>query len=949
MARQLKARLFKAHSMGVRGLLTRQSVWFGVALLMGITVMAQTPLMAPLAPVYAASLPATQVADSAGAVALQAPVHTVVLPNGHHVYVIEKRNQPIVTIDTWVNTGSVNETAENNGVSHFLEHLLFKGTPTVKAGEADHLIESKGAVFNAATSNDFTHYYITLPSSFFNEALTLHADMLLNAVVPPDELAKERPVVQEEINRSKDNPQSQWYRQMMPQLFPGHGYGLDTLGPKTLIGTIPRQRILAYYQHWYQPKHFHTIIVGDVNTQTAVAAVKQAFATPNPQSPRVKTPFAYTPPTRIKTLPKAKGGNTVSGLASIDTLYWGMGWQSPAAHQLTDVAALDAAMYALGGGRNSRLFKQLVEENPLVSSVAAYNMTLRQAGAAVVYAEMKPEQWATVAPVIQQVCQQWHANGITQEELEAFKVQLLTEKRYEQETTHGLSSALGYYAILGDAADNERYLAQVAALTPKQVNAAIKRYVVLNQPTSMAIAPTAQVEAVKKDIAAWLPSLAQPTMVAAKNNGKKTAPQHEGAQPTPAVTLTQQTLPNGVTLILNPLPGAETTTLKLFAQGGNATQNKPGLADVAAAMLTKGTANRTAAELNAYLETHGVKLGSSCDDDTLSITASATADQWPVVQTLLLDVLHHPNFTQLELTKLKTRFKQQILANRDDLSARASETFFQALFPNHPYGAVGQLVLDSLDTITLTDITDYVGQTLRPQNLTVVISGKLPSQPTAMVQQLTQQLPYVAPTKGNKPNPAVNSATLAVQSAKTGQHTVALPNTSATRIIMGHQAPAITDPSYATAKVLAAILGNGMSSRLFTQLREKQGLAYEIYAAVQPGLQASTFMMVAGTDPKNQQAVETGFTQALQTLATQPVSAAELQAVKDKLTGQFALAHETPSSQGHYLGYYQTLGLGYGFDKTYPTLLQAVTPKQVQAMAQVWANQPATWAIVKPQ
>ena len=187
------------------------------------------------------------------------------LPTGQNLYIKEDHSRPIVTIDTWVKTGSVNETAENNGVSHFLEHLLFKGTERYGPGQIDRLLESRGAQFNAATSDDFTHFYITTAPAYFEEALALHADMMTHAAIPPKELPQERKVVQEEINRADDNPSRQLYVELSRRMYGTHGYGMDTLGPKENIARIPRENILAYYHYWYQPRNFNTIIVGDID------------------------------------------------------------------------------------------------------------------------------------------------------------------------------------------------------------------------------------------------------------------------------------------------------------------------------------------------------------------------------------------------------------------------------------------------------------------------------------------------------------------------------------------------------------------------------------------------------------------------------------------------------------------------------------------------------------
>ena len=140
------------------------------------------------------------------------------LDNGQTVVIQEVKNNPIVTVDTWVKTGSINETDENNGVSHFLEHLFFKGSTNHAPGEFDKILETKGAITNAATSKDFTHYYVTIPSKDFDLALEMHSDMLLNPLIPRKELEKERKVVIEEIMKDANSPQTIVYDNLVKMM-----------------------------------------------------------------------------------------------------------------------------------------------------------------------------------------------------------------------------------------------------------------------------------------------------------------------------------------------------------------------------------------------------------------------------------------------------------------------------------------------------------------------------------------------------------------------------------------------------------------------------------------------------------------------------------------------------------------------------------------------------------
>lgn len=197
------------------------------------------------------------------------------LDNGQTVIIKEVHDNPIVTIDTWIKTGSINENDKNNGVAHFLEHLFFKGTTKHPTGEFDRILESKGAQTNAATSKDFTHYYITLPSKYFETAIDLHADMLMNPLIPRKELEKERKVVIEEIAKTNDNPENKLYENMVQSFYINHPYKRKVIGKKEIIENISREEIFNFYNSWYNPSNMITVVVGDIDTTQALDLIKE--------------------------------------------------------------------------------------------------------------------------------------------------------------------------------------------------------------------------------------------------------------------------------------------------------------------------------------------------------------------------------------------------------------------------------------------------------------------------------------------------------------------------------------------------------------------------------------------------------------------------------------------------------------------------------------------------
>ena len=198
--------------------------------------------------------------------------------NGHKIVLAHKEGG-LVNISSWVKTGSIKENDENNGISHFLEHLMFNGTHKHKAGDFDRILEAKGAIVNAATWKDYTFYYVTLPTGVgnkdFYEAIELHADMMIDPILPPEEIGsefdlndknvkdkRERHVVIEEIRMREDQPWTKVYNTVNHNMYSSHPYKRDVIGTAQIISQVPQSDIMNYYKTHYTPNNITTIIVG---------------------------------------------------------------------------------------------------------------------------------------------------------------------------------------------------------------------------------------------------------------------------------------------------------------------------------------------------------------------------------------------------------------------------------------------------------------------------------------------------------------------------------------------------------------------------------------------------------------------------------------------------------------------------------------------------------------
>ena len=301
------------------------------------------------------------------------------LPNGQTIVVQEVRNNPIVTIDTWVRTGSINETDANSGVAHFLEHLFFKGTKKHPVGEFDKILESKGAIINAATSKDFTHYYITIPSEHFDTALDLHADMLTDPQIPRKELEQERKVVLEEIAKDLNTPAKKIYNNLNDMMYSHHPYKRTVIGSADVISTIRREEILDFFNKHYAPSNMITVVVGDIDTTKAIEKVSKAFDSSYRKTIkkhyRKEFPL-FTQKRKVEYL-DTQTGYMMIGFRGVDICN-------------NDTFALDVLAEILGGGKSSKLYKNIKEQKGIAYSISASNGSYRDDGIFYISANYTP-------------------------------------------------------------------------------------------------------------------------------------------------------------------------------------------------------------------------------------------------------------------------------------------------------------------------------------------------------------------------------------------------------------------------------------------------------------------------------------------------------------------------------------------------------------------------------
>lgn len=833
------------------------------------------------------------------------------LDNGQTVIIKEVKTNPIVTVDTWIKTGSINETDKNNGVAHFLEHLFFKGSKNHAPGEFDRLLETKGAITNAATSKDFTHYYITIPSKYFDEALELHADMLLNPLLPRKELEMERKVVLEEISKDENSPNSVVYDNLVSMLYSTHPYKRKVIGTKDIIGTIPRDDIMDFYNRWYYPSNMVTVIVGDVNTDEVLTKIKQNFNKEAVKAPKVsytKEKPLTSQARKTEYLP-AQSGYMLIGFRGV-----------PLSDK--DSYALDVLATILGDGRSSVFYQNIKDKKQLAFSISASNAGFRDDGIFYIQASFTPEKLNKLEASIFEELENIQKNGITAEQVQLAKNIIERDTYYQRESISNIAQEIGYVmTTTNDIKIYDDYVANIKKVTPIEVKRAAEKYLGKNKSAVSIVLPESAKE-VKISNVTETPAKAE---FISENN-----------------TTQKYNLSNGAALLITPNPSNEIVAISIFAKGGNFKQEKYGTSSITASAMTKGTKKYSPSELALELEDNGIKIQPSVRSDAFSVTVLTTKNQYDKTLELLNEIINNATFDNYEIEKIKNEKLNALKKSRDIPLDVAIEEYKDMIFEGTPYTNSTHLLEKNIPAIEREDILKFYNNIFTPDNITVSITGNVDKDKTTQA--------FSTMFKSNS-NDTFNYSDYAgeitpVTEART--RTITKPDTNTDWIFLAWQTAGLNNKKdYAALQVIDSLLGTGMSSRLFKNLRDQEGLAYQLGSGYSANALRGAFVVYIGTNPQTLEKAKAGLFREINRLKTEFVSSKELKEAKDKLIGQFTISQETNLDKATTLGWFETTGYGYDFVNDYEKLINSVTESDIINVANKYFNSNYVLSIVK--
>ena len=813
------------------------------------------------------------------------------LDNGLQFVWEEDHRQPLVAIEARIKGGLRGEgPLIGTGITHFIEHMLFKGTPSRAPGTIDQEVRRYGGAINAFTSFDATGVSLFVESRYLKEALAMLADILQHAVFPPEEFEKERAVVISEIQMNLDDPDRRIHQLFWSRHYLEHPYRHPILGYQPLLEKLTVQDMAAFYTAQYQPQNITIACSGDLDGNAFPTLAKELFSA---------WPRGTTDPRQqlVPAEPPTASAKEATLELPVQTAYVLLGFSSVRLFD-PELYPLDVLANILGAGRSSRLYETLIHQRRLAHTVSAWNYTPYDPGVFAVQLRADPERVDEAVRAVLEVIEDVKTRGVTDAELRKAKQMVSADYLFGLQTVEGKAGDLANsLSATGDPLFSRRYVDGVQRVTREQVRSAARRVLDANRMTRALIRPQTSAAAA-----------AAPTTVPGR------------------MAVTKTVLPNQATALTGVDRSLPIAAIAIGFRGGVRveTENTQGLSNLVAQLLTKGTAKRNASQIAEEVESLGGSLEPFSGRDGFGIVLQLLSKDVAQGLVLVNELVTQPTFPEEELAIQRALIINQLKAQEDDIFDFGGRLLRQSLFGTHPYRFNPLGERSTIPGLTRPQCVEFAKRWLVPSNMVVAVFGDLDERTIAR---------YLARSFGAIPAKATEWPDRLPESPPTDVRQVSRTMEKAqTLILLGFSGSTHTAPDREAIDVMTAIL-SGMSGRLFQSVREQHGLSYTLGAAHSPGWDPGSLVVYAATRPEEETKVLEVIDEQLQLAVDKGFTEEEVGRAKRFLIGghRMDLQHLVGLARQSVLD--ELYGLGYDAWTTYEDEINAVTVAQVNEAA----------------
>ncbi|HLN33285.1 MAG TPA: pitrilysin family protein [Gemmataceae bacterium] len=847
------------------------------------------------------------------AAALYDGIREETLANGLRVYLKPIPGSPVVTTMVAYKVGSADEDLEHTGLSHYLEHLMFKGTDKIMPGDIDRLTLRNGGANNASTSEDCTVYHFDFAADRWEAALAIEADRMRNLRIDPrHEFEQEKGAVISELERNEDEPFDLEQKTILPLLFDHGPYGHPVIGVREQVRGATAAVIKSHYDKWYYPNNAALVVCGGFDPDKAMAKIKELFGSlPKGDLPPRKTvaEFKRNGPVRKEFESKFEEPRMLMGFNVVRS-------GDP------DFYPLEVIQGLLSNGKTGRLYKRLVDGDALAGGVDSTNSSGRYPGWFAIQAEiLKGKNRAKAEDAVLDELNKLRDQPVPEAELNRVKKAVIAAIIYGRESVHSLADSIARGVTTNDLEFLKTYLPRIQAVTPQDVQEAAKKYL---DPD--------------RRVVVW--SVPGAASGAGAGEGKG-APQRSAARSSAGGTGTfslQKTqrvvLPNGLTLLLLenhrlPILVAEASVrwVKLLEP-----EDKAGVATLLGTLLDEGTAEHTGPQIAELIGNVGGVLSMGGNGGAVKVLAPDRS----LGLRLLFECLTQATFPKEAFARKQAQILSAIADAERQPEAKARQLYRKLTYGKHPYARPAMGLRETVAALTPEDCLAFYKQVFVPNNTVVAIVGDFDSK--QVIEEATRL------TENWKPSsPITKPQTAAVEKPeKFIEQIISMPAASQLHFFMGHAGICRNNPDYYKLLVMDYVLGTGpgFTDRLSARLRDREGLAYTVSAAItssaseEPGL----FTCYIGTQPQSLPRAKQMFLEELERIRAETPSKEEVEDAKKYLLGSLPFRFTTNDKVAGALLEIEKHHLGFGYLDDYRHGIEAVTPEDVQAVARKYLD-----------
>ena len=831
--------------------------------------------------------------------------HKWILPNGLTIVVQEDHSAPVASVQAWCSTGSIDEDQHlGAGLSHILEHMLFKGTKTRGKNEIAQKIQDVGGYINAYTSFDRTVFWIDVPKDGVATALDILADAMMNSTLPPEEYQKEQEVIRREFAMGMDDPDRMAGLLLFSTAYQVHPYRFPVIGEIEIYNQLTQEQVMQYYKTRYVPNNLTFIIVGDVDAEKVHQQLVGLFK-PYPEK--------SLQPVFIPSEPPQLGRREVHQEFATELSHLSLAWHIPAVTN-PDVPALDLLSTIFGEGRSSRLYRRVREEAGLAFRISAFSYTPGDPGLFGIDAMVDPKKREAVEQLALRVVDDVKQIGVTADELAKAKKIMLSHHLGALTTMRGQASDIGSNWLLTRNLNFSRdYLDAVQKVSLGDIKRVAAQYLTENNLTVISLNPKG--------------SLATKT---------------EGPKVVAAGEIQKFELSNGLRLLVREDPRLPLVAMGAVFRGGLLAENPQdnGITHLMSKVLLKGTRTRTAEQIANEIEAAGGSISSESGNNSFGVSVDVMKPDLKLGVDLLSDVLLNATMPEKAIAREKEIQIAAIQQEEEQLTSVARNIMRQALFLQHPYGLRSNGSVESVQHLTQKNLVEFRDRYAVAKNGVIYVFGDVKADD---VKQLVEQ------ALGK-----MKSGALALTDAKPSTP-LGKPETVESRkdkaqgvIMVGFRGASLSSPDrYALELIDEA--SSDLGSRFFIRIREQMGLAYYVGASQMQGLVPGLFSFYLGTDPQKIEPVKTALLDEIHKLANEGLTPQELERAKKKLIGQQEIANQSNDAFGYHCALDELYGLGFDYYKQLEQDVNTITIEDIKRVAaKYFRDQPYVLATVRP-